>query len=136
MKGLRIPLLLIGLRLEGLSDHKCLFVLDDLFHSSKILCQPPISPVRDFISNPSPLFTPESRDTSGTMTSKANILLVGSGGVGSMAAYNLEVGGLASVTAVLRSNFEAVMQNGFTITSLDHGYVKGWKPSNSLYSQY
>lgn len=48
-----------------------------------------------------------------------------------MAAYNLEAGGLAAVTSVLRSNHEAVTQNGFTITSLDHGFVKGWKPSRS-----
>ena len=67
------------------------------------------------------------------MVSKANVLLVGSGGVGTMAAYNLEVGGPASVTSVLRSNYAAVEQNGFTITSLDHGYVKGWKPSASLH---
>ncbi|KAH6674574.1 6-phosphogluconate dehydrogenase [Halenospora varia] len=64
--------------------------------------------------------------------SKCNVLLVGSGGVGTMAAYNLEVGGLATVTSVLRSNHEAVMQNGFTITSLDHGFVKGWKPTKIL----
>ena len=65
------------------------------------------------------------------MSNKANVLLVGSGGVGILAAYNLEVGGLASVTSVLRSNYDAVSRNGFTITSLDHGYVKGWKPSTS-----
>ncbi len=64
------------------------------------------------------------------MASKANVLLVGSGGVGTMAAYNLEVGGLATVTAVLRSNYDAVLKNGFTITSLDHGNVKAWKPTN------
>ena len=52
-----------------------------------------------------------------------------------MGAYNLEIGGLASVTAVLRSNFEAVEKDGFTITSLDHGFVKGWKPTRSTYVQ-
>lgn len=50
-----------------------------------------------------------------------------------MAAYNLEAGGLATVTAVLRSNFKAVSENGFTITSVDHGDIKGWKPTNSKY---
>ncbi len=65
------------------------------------------------------------------MASKANILLVGSGEVGTMAAYNLEAGGLSSVTAILRSNYDAVTQDGFTITSLDHGFVKGYKPTNS-----
>ena len=65
------------------------------------------------------------------MSEKANVLLVGSGGVGTLAAYNLEIGGLASVTSVLRSNHDAVAQNGFTITSLDHGFVEDWRPSAS-----
>jgi ketopantoate reductase len=65
------------------------------------------------------------------MSDKANVLLVGSGGVGTLVAYNLEFGGLALVTSVLRSNHDAVAQNGFTITSLDHGVVKGWKSSTS-----
>ncbi|TVY34407.1 Uncharacterized protein LSUB1_G006925 [Lachnellula subtilissima] len=68
------------------------------------------------------------------MSTKSNVLLVGSGGVGTMAAYNIEAGGLATVTSVLRSNYEAVIQNGFTITSLDHGFVKGWKPSHIVKS--
>ena len=63
------------------------------------------------------------------MAGKSNVLLVGSGGVGTMGSYNLEIGGKATVTAVLRSNFDAVKQHGFTITSLDHGYVKGWRPT-------
>jgi len=53
-----------------------------------------------------------------------------------MAAYNIEAGGLATVTAALRSNYEAVNQNGFTITSLDHGYIKGWKPTRSKLTSY
>ncbi|KAE8380158.1 6-phosphogluconate dehydrogenase [Aspergillus bertholletiae] len=61
---------------------------------------------------------------------KANILLIGSGGVGTIAALNLEAGGLAQVTAVLRSNYEAVASNGFDITSCDHGSLKGWKPTS------
>lgn len=63
------------------------------------------------------------------MASKRNILLVGSGGVGTMAAYSLEAGGRASVTAVLRSNYEAVSKDGFNINSVDHGDHKGWKPT-------
>lgn len=60
---------------------------------------------------------------------KANVLLVGSGGVGTIGALNLEVGGLASVTAVLRSNHDAVVKNGFHIKSCDHGTITGWRPS-------
>ena len=63
---------------------------------------------------------------------KTNVLLVGSGGVGTMGAYNLETGGMASVTAVLRSNYAAVSQYGFTIVSMDHGQVQGWKPTTSM----
>lgn len=63
--------------------------------------------------------------------SKAEILLVGCGGVGTMCAYNLEVGSQANVTAVLRSNYDAVDKTGFSITSIEHGEVAGWKPSKS-----
>ncbi|EFX01439.1 2-dehydropantoate 2-reductase family [Grosmannia clavigera kw1407] len=62
------------------------------------------------------------------ISSKANVLLVGSGGVGTMGAYALESGGLAEVTAVLRSNFSTVSEKGFDISSIDHGEVKAWKP--------
>jgi 2-dehydropantoate 2-reductase len=44
------------------------------------------------------------------------VLLFGAGGVGSIYAYVLKSGG-ASVTAVCRSNYEAVKNNGFTINS-------------------
>lgn len=62
---------------------------------------------------------------------KANVLLVGSGGVGTMAAYALEKGGKASVTAVLRSNYGVVNEKGFDINSIQHGEVRSWKPSTS-----
>lgn len=48
-----------------------------------------------------------------------------------MAAYALEKGGKASVTAVLRSNYKAVNEDGFHINSIQHGNVKNWKPSTS-----
>lgn len=64
---------------------------------------------------------------------KSKILLLGSGGVGTIVALNLEAGGLASVTAVLRSNYDRVKQNGFDIRSCDHGELKGWRPSKSKY---
>lgn len=64
------------------------------------------------------------------MGGKANVLLVGSGGVGTMAAYALETGGQAEVTVVLRSNFEAVQKNGYFIDSLDHGKnIDAWRPT-------
>ncbi|KAI0140362.1 putative 2-dehydropantoate 2-reductase [Pestalotiopsis sp. NC0098] len=61
---------------------------------------------------------------------KARVLVVGSGGVGTLAAYALETGGKATVTAVFRSNYDAVVKNGITIDSIQHGHdIKGWKPS-------
>ncbi|KUJ12021.1 6-phosphogluconate dehydrogenase C-terminal domain-like protein [Mollisia scopiformis] len=40
------------------------------------------------------------------MPAKANVLLIGGGSVGTMVAYNLETGGKATVTVVLRSNYD------------------------------
>jgi ketopantoate reductase len=63
---------------------------------------------------------------------KARVLVVGAGGVGIMAAYALEVGGKASVTAVMRSNFAAVEKNGISIDSIEHGHsITGWQPTSS-----
>ncbi|KIX04172.1 uncharacterized protein Z518_07726 [Rhinocladiella mackenziei CBS 650.93] len=66
------------------------------------------------------------------MSEKARVLLVGAGGIGTMTALNLERGGLASVTAILRSNYSVVKEKGFTIDSCDHGEFKGWRPTEVL----
>lgn len=66
------------------------------------------------------------------MAEKKNVLLVGAGGVGTMAAVSLEASGRASVTAVLRSNFASVNEHGFNIESVDYGALKSWKPAKSL----
>ncbi|KZF19091.1 2-dehydropantoate 2-reductase family protein [Xylona heveae TC161] len=66
------------------------------------------------------------------MAEKASVLLIGSGGVGTIAAVNLERGGLASVTAVLRSNYNIVKESGFDIQSCDHGHLEGWRPSKII----
>ncbi|KAK8097436.1 hypothetical protein PG984_016575 [Apiospora sp. TS-2023a] len=63
--------------------------------------------------------------------SKARVLIVGVGGVGAMAAYALEIGEKAEVTAVLRSNYDAVAEKGFKIDSIEHGHdIKGWRPTH------
>ncbi|KAH8901502.1 2-dehydropantoate 2-reductase [Thozetella sp. PMI_491] len=60
----------------------------------------------------------------------SNILVVGFGGIGTITAYNLEAGGLATVTGVLRSNYDLVTKHGFKIWSCDHGDIPSWRPTN------
>jgi hypothetical protein len=45
--------------------------------------------------------------------------------VGTIAALNIETGGLGAVTAVLRSNFGVVKDEEYTIESVDHGNRRG-----------
>jgi len=58
-------------------------------------------------------------------------MVVGAGGVGTMAAVALEKSQRATVTAVLRSNYSTVLEKGFEIESVDYGKILGWKPSSS-----
>ena len=67
---------------------------------------------------------------------KAQLLIIGTGGVGTMAAHALETGGKAQVTAVMRSNYDVVSKKGINIDSLEHGQVKAWKPSESKYGTH
>ncbi|KAJ1323979.1 2-dehydropantoate 2-reductase [Microdochium nivale] len=64
----------------------------------------------------------------------ARVIIVGGGGVGTLAAYNLDVGGLADTTMVLRSNYTTVSDHGFTINSCQHGQIQAWKPRGGLIS--
>ncbi|KAJ5726962.1 ketopantoate reductase PanE/ApbA C terminal-domain-containing protein [Penicillium malachiteum] len=61
---------------------------------------------------------------------RANVLLCGCGAVGTMASVTLEKSGRAAVTVVLRSNFSKVEKEGFSIDSVDHGKLSGWRPSH------
>ncbi|PYH43753.1 uncharacterized protein BP01DRAFT_384136 [Aspergillus saccharolyticus JOP 1030-1] len=61
---------------------------------------------------------------------KTRVLLLGSEGIGTIAALNLECGGQAHVTAVRRSNFQTVTDRGFEI--LDHGRLRNWRPSEVI----
>lgn len=65
------------------------------------------------------------------MSDKTRFLLVGCGGIGTITSLNLEASGRCHVTAVLRSNYDAVNERGFSIDSVDHGKVEGYKPSAS-----
>jgi cation diffusion facilitator CzcD-associated flavoprotein CzcO len=64
-----------------------------------------------------------------TETRRRSVLVVGGGSVGAIAALNLHIGGLASVTVALRSNYHIVNEHGYNIESCDHGLMKGFRPS-------
>lgn len=66
---------------------------------------------------------------------KSRILIVGTGGIGTVSAYSLEKGGQAEVTAVMRSNYKAAMKDGIDIDSVQYGQVKGWRPTASKLAQ-
>jgi ketopantoate reductase len=70
------------------------------------------------------------------MPPKARVLLVGAGGIGTIAAVNLERGGLAEVICVLRSNYEAVVSRGIEIRSCEHGHIESWRPTAGLRSSF
>lgn len=57
------------------------------------------------------------------------VLLVGSGGVGTIVSLNLERSGQAQVTSVIRSDYQHVKEKGFQIESIDHGNYDSWRPS-------
>ena len=63
------------------------------------------------------------------MAEKKRVLLVGSGGIGTITALNLELSDLCAVTAVLRSNFNAVKEKGFKIDAMDYGKFESWRPT-------
>ncbi|KAH6693854.1 ketopantoate reductase PanE/ApbA C terminal-domain-containing protein [Plectosphaerella plurivora] len=60
---------------------------------------------------------------------KIKVLVVGTGGIGTVSAFALEAGGLVEVTAVMRSNFTAATRNGIDIDSVQYGQIKAWKPT-------
>jgi hypothetical protein len=58
---------------------------------------------------------------------RINIVLIGSGGLGTIAALVLSKSGRARVTTVLRSKYDIIRSEGWLINSVDHGVVKGWR---------
>lgn len=60
------------------------------------------------------------------------MFIIGIGGVWTMAAYALETGVKAEVTAVLPSNYDAVETYVMNIDSAEHGNgIKGWRLTTS-----
>ena len=64
---------------------------------------------------------------------KSRVLLIGCGGIGTVAALNLQTGLQADVSVVLRSNYTAVQAAGFRIDSCDHGVLENWKPATGIF---
>ncbi|KAF9523773.1 hypothetical protein CPB83DRAFT_774909 [Crepidotus variabilis] len=56
------------------------------------------------------------------------VLLVGFGAVGAIYSLILKRSGLTRVTAVARSNYEIVKDQGVHFRSLKYGNIEGWKP--------
>lgn len=57
-----------------------------------------------------------------------NVLVVGSGGVGSIAALSLTLNNKSNVTLVVRSSYQKAITDGFTINSVSYGQFQNWKP--------
>lgn len=62
------------------------------------------------------------------------VLLVGSGGVGTMAAYALDLCSEVEVTTVVRSDYDAVKAHGYKIDSVDYGHIESYRPSKIVKS--
>ncbi|KAK6457647.1 2-dehydropantoate 2-reductase [Scheffersomyces xylosifermentans] len=59
---------------------------------------------------------------------KPKVLVVGSGGVGTICALSLTVRDRSEVTLVVRSDYDQVTSKGFTINSCTYGKIEGWRP--------
>ncbi|KAE8310629.1 ApbA-domain-containing protein [Aspergillus transmontanensis] len=61
---------------------------------------------------------------------KSRVLVVGTGGIGTVCAYALERGGLVEVTTVMRSTYDRAMKQGIDIDSVDFGHdIRSWRPT-------
>ncbi|CAH2351324.1 uncharacterized protein CLIB1423_03S03686 [[Candida] railenensis] len=57
-----------------------------------------------------------------------NVLVVGAGGVGTIAALALTINKKCDVTLVVRSDYEHVIKYGYDIDSVTYGKINNWKP--------
>lgn len=58
------------------------------------------------------------------------VLVIGSGGVGSIAALSLCLNKRSDVTLVVRSDYDKVISDGYTIKSRTYGEINGWRPEH------
>lgn len=61
---------------------------------------------------------------------RPNLLLIGTGGVGTIVAYGLVYNKKVAVSVVVRSDYNKVKENGWEINSCDYGHVDNWKPDH------
>lgn len=61
---------------------------------------------------------------------KPKTLVVGSGGVGSIAALALTLNGKSDTTLVVRSDYDQVAESGYTVNSVTYGNLKNWRPQH------
>lgn len=57
-----------------------------------------------------------------------NVLLIGTGGVGTIVAYGIHYAGRANLSVVVRRDYKKVLSTGWEIHSVDYGDINGWKP--------
>lgn len=62
--------------------------------------------------------------------SKANVVVVGAGGVGVVSSLSMYHAGKCELSMVVRSDYDHVLSEGYTIDSCDYGEVRGWRPHN------
>lgn len=64
---------------------------------------------------------------------KSWVLVVRTGGIGTVCAYALEHGRLTEVTAVMRSTYDLAIKQEIDIDSVDFGHsIKSWRPTASV----
>lgn len=56
------------------------------------------------------------------------VLVIGTGGVGAIVAYELALVGQSKVSIVVRRDYAKVAEKGYEIHSISHGDVPSWKP--------
>ncbi|KAG7661035.1 uncharacterized protein J8A68_005407 [[Candida] subhashii] len=62
--------------------------------------------------------------------SKPKVLIIGSGGVGTISALSLTTNDKSEVTLVVRSDYDLISNKGYSITSCTYGKLENWKPHN------
>ncbi|CEP62553.1 uncharacterized protein LALA0_S05e08196g [Lachancea lanzarotensis] len=63
-----------------------------------------------------------------SQSEKPSCLVIGAGGVGVITTYSLFNAGLSEVSLVVRSDYDHVVEHGYSIDSCDYGIVENWKP--------